>query len=283
MGEEQGSQSFGYGTYVSNSKKIGEDYANLSAKEPIKTVTHNGKVVRQHSAWDNVEGRVAGFVAGANGNIEDARAHILTEIGYAEDELKSYKGNDKKKFSNTIERIKGIIRWYKEYLKAIDEGEWGYSEERMPRVVYDVEIPDDTPSDTGDYYNVETAGYYRKSKWKDSEEVIADLSEPDRSDAAADASKSQVPDKNGGELINAEAQTSSSESKDTKNNDSLQGNQEKSATESQENENNSLYSPIGGPHEPESERPRYQRGEDALHYAERLGSRRDRFLGMRLL
>ena len=78
------------------------------------------------------------------------------------------------------------------------------------------------PSDDSDYYNIDTAGYYRKSKWKDSEEVIADLSEPGQSAAAADASKPQVPGENGGELINAEAQVPSSEGKDTKNINTLQ-------------------------------------------------------------
>lgn len=73
------------------------------------------------------------------------------------------------------------------------------------------------PSDDGDYYNVETAGYYRKSKWKNDEDVIAELSEPAQSDAASDASKPQAPDINGGEPINAEAQTSSSASKGTNN------------------------------------------------------------------
>lgn len=87
------------------------------------------------------------------------------------------------------------------------------------------------PSEDGDYYNIDTAGFYRKNKWKESEEVIADLSEPDRSDAAADASKPQVPDENGGELINAEAQLPSSGGKVTKNNDTLQEKTEKSSDE----------------------------------------------------
>ena len=143
MGTGQGSQVFGYGTYLTNNKDIGKDYADMSEKV-IGHVTHNGKPVVQRSAWDNVKGRVAGFVAGAKGNIEDAKAHIKTEISYAEDEISHFKGKDKKKFANTIERIKGNIRWYNEYLKAIDEGEWGYSETRTPKVLYKVEIPDDT-------------------------------------------------------------------------------------------------------------------------------------------
>ena len=80
------------------------------------------------------------------------------------------------------------------------------------------------PSETGDYYNVETAGYYRKNKWKDYEDVIADLREPDQSDAVADVSKPQTPDENGKEPINAETQTSSSGSKGTNN---IPNNQEK--------------------------------------------------------
>lgn len=45
------------------------------------------------------------------------------------------------------------------------------------------------PSQYGEYYNIDTVGYYRKSKWKESEEVIADLSEPSQSDAVTNASK----------------------------------------------------------------------------------------------
>lgn len=143
MGTGQGSQVFGYGTYLTNNKDIGKDYAEMNEKV-IKHVTHNGNPVSQRSAWDNIEGRVASFVAGANGNIEDAKAHIKTEISYAEDEINHFRGKDRKKFSETIERIKGNIRWYNEYLKAIDEGKWGYSETRTPKVLYRVEIPDDT-------------------------------------------------------------------------------------------------------------------------------------------
>ena len=49
------------------------------------------------------------------------------------------------------------------------------------------------PSITGDYYNVETAGYYRKNKWKETEDVIAELSEPTQSDAVSDVSKPKIP------------------------------------------------------------------------------------------
>ena len=61
------------------------------------------------------------------------------------------------------------------------------------------------PSDSGDYYNVELAGYYRKNKWKDTEEVIAELSEPTQSDAATDTSKPQNPQIDGREKINTKA------------------------------------------------------------------------------
>ena len=89
------------------------------------------------------------------------------------------------------------------------------------------------PSETGDYYNVETAGYYRKNKWKENEDVIADLSEPSQSDAATDVSKPQTPDKNGKEPINADTQASSSEGKGTKNSANIQENQQESLQEPQ--------------------------------------------------
>lgn len=80
------------------------------------------------------------------------------------------------------------------------------------------------PSEESDYYNIDTAGYYRKNMWKSSEEVIADLSEPSQSDAVADASKPQVPNKNGEGLINTGAQLTSSESKDSESSSNLQEN-----------------------------------------------------------
>ena len=67
------------------------------------------------------------------------------------------------------------------------------------------------PSAYGNYYNVETAGYYRKGKWKNIEEVIAELSEPTQSDAESDVSKPQNPNKIGREAFNAETATTSAD------------------------------------------------------------------------
>ena len=88
------------------------------------------------------------------------------------------------------------------------------------------------PSEDSDYYNIDTAGYYRKNKWNKSEEVIADLSEPNQSDAVADASKPQVPDINGEGLINTGAQLTSSKSKDRKSSSNFQANGEENLQES---------------------------------------------------
>lgn len=82
------------------------------------------------------------------------------------------------------------------------------------------------PSEHGDYYNVESAGYYRKDYWKDNNDVIADLSELSQSDADSNVSKPQTPTNNGKELINAETQQSS-ENKDNTSSDNIQENQQK--------------------------------------------------------
>lgn len=71
------------------------------------------------------------------------------------------------------------------------------------------------PSKHGDYYNVESAGYYRKNKWKDTENVIAELSEPTQSVTASDVSKPQVPEEGGRELLNAETATTSADESTT--------------------------------------------------------------------
>ena len=87
-----------------------------------------------------------------------------------------------------------------------------------------------------------------RRKRKDTEDVIAELSEPAQSDAATDASKPQVPDENGGELINAEAQVSSSVGKGKKNNDTLQINGEENAGK---NNGGVKYQRVEGSPEPE--------------------------------
>ena len=84
------------------------------------------------------------------------------------------------------------------------------------------------PSETGDYYNVESAGYYRKNKWKENEDVIADLSEPGQSDAVTDVSKPQTSNENGRKPINAETQASSSDGKDIQNSSNDQEKTQKS-------------------------------------------------------
>ena len=83
------------------------------------------------------------------------------------------------------------------------------------------------PSASGDYYNIDSAGIYRKTKWKESEDVIADLSEPSQSDAATDASKPQFRNKNGSGMINAEAQTQPSDYKGIKKSETSKENPEK--------------------------------------------------------
>lgn len=51
---------------------------------------------------------------------------------------------------------------------------------------------------------LQEAGFDGKEKWKDKEEVIAELSEPTQSVTATNVSKPQVPHKSGEELFNAE-------------------------------------------------------------------------------
>ncbi len=78
------------------------------------------------------------------------------------------------------------------------------------------------PSEHGDYYNIESAGFYRKDKWKESEEIIGELSEPTQSEATLDVSKPQNPQQGGEEVINTETQKSSSTGKLSKSSETEQ-------------------------------------------------------------
>ena len=88
------------------------------------------------------------------------------------------------------------------------------------------------PSNYGDYYNVESAGYYRKDKWKNTEEVIAELSEPTQSDTASDVSKPQAPNNSGRMPLNAETATISAD-KVSNNSSTAQGENVKSRNEAE--------------------------------------------------
>lgn len=77
------------------------------------------------------------------------------------------------------------------------------------------------PSSYGDFYNVETAGYYRKNKWRDYEKVIAELREPTQSAAVSDDSKPRNSLQNGRKPIDTKSQ-STSECKDNNNSRNMQ-------------------------------------------------------------
>ena len=99
-------------------------------------------------------------------------------------------------------------------------------------VIYDRDVLDKIsivrlyPSEYGDFYNVETAGYCRKNKWKNLEEVIAELSEPTQSAAVTDDSKPLISIDNGRRPFATESQ-SSSECKDNNNSLNMQDNSNK--------------------------------------------------------
>lgn len=120
MGEGAGSQVFGWGGYVTSSKKIGKSYANLvDANAPHQDVKYVGNNANENTKV------VAGLFNGGQRTYEDVKEFL--ENGYNAD-----KGNPRKK---------QMLEWF----ESTKPSDWKSANEGK-RNLYEVNIPDDNGS-----------------------------------------------------------------------------------------------------------------------------------------
>lgn len=123
MGEGAGSQTFGWGTYVSGSKKVAEGYAH--ANDGL--MKYKGAIIGKDPYSDNPAERAL-FYADQEGGFDKA-VKFLKDLIKEEDD-------------------KSIINDYKETIKALqDKDSWS----DVDRVLYNVQIPDESEAYYLDY------------------------------------------------------------------------------------------------------------------------------------
>jgi hypothetical protein len=131
MGTGEGNQSFGWGTYVTDVKAVGEKYAGLKAD--------NSPIAAQTLRWLDENSTYENFVTKGEGarrkkTIENAREFLedMKKDGASEDVIKAYEQD------------------LKDAERAITEDGYNQTKENMVaslnRHLYEVEIPDDNGS-----------------------------------------------------------------------------------------------------------------------------------------
>lgn len=127
MGEGAGSQAFGWGGYVTSSKKIGKSYANLvDANAPHQDVEYVGNNAHKYTDV------VAGLFNGGQRDYDDVKEFL--QNGYNTDKENA--------------RKKQMLEWFESTKpsdwKSVNDGK---------RNLYEVDIPDDNGSNYLDYEN----------------------------------------------------------------------------------------------------------------------------------
>ena len=137
MGEGEGAQAYGWGTYVTEKKGVGKWYASKLA---VRGVYHNGRKVDYHRSkaeW------LAAFYIRHEGDVDAAIKKLEAEIEdfdpWAEKKLRE--SNDEK----YKDEIKKMQRERHEALEMLKDGNWEGGKDR-DKILYDVEIPDDNGS-----------------------------------------------------------------------------------------------------------------------------------------
>lgn len=127
MGEGAGSQTFGWGGYVTSSKKIGKSYANLvDANAPHQDVEYVGNNAHEYTDV------VAGLFNGGQRDYDDVKEFL--QNGYNSDKENA--------------RKKQMLEWFESTKpsdwKSVNDGK---------RNLYEVDIPDDNGSNYLDFEN----------------------------------------------------------------------------------------------------------------------------------
>lgn len=160
MGEGAGSQVFGWGGYVTSSKKIGKSYVELTRKKP--TYFYNGKELSE----DYLRSILLNKVGRDNANILDDFLYNLEKYGVSEAKSILRKG-DYAYFKDLLKGTRGSIR--SGYQNKVDAAELLLAPRNI-RVkkykgnLYEVDIPDDNGSNYIEFYEDATPEFKEQIK-----------------------------------------------------------------------------------------------------------------------
>ena len=152
--EGEGSESFGHGVYVTNSSKIGREYAQRAKQRKMADLYKNMRYpdgVKGDIFKRRLFGEMVNDVA-TGGSVESAKEFAKKRVGADANDIQRTLENlkDREKGTEYEQNLKDRLAEYKEGLKWIDNLDEDYlTQGNVNR--YDVDIPDDN----GDYIDWE--------------------------------------------------------------------------------------------------------------------------------
>lgn len=175
--EGEGSESFGHGVYVTNSSKIGREYAQRAKQRKMEDLYKNMRYpdgVKGDIFKRRVFGEMVNDVA-TGGSVASAKEFAKKRVGADANDIQRTLENlkDREKGTEYEQNLKDRLAEYKEGLKWIDSLDEEYLTQGNANR-YDVEIPDDNGSNYLDWEGTIPDSLDKQKVAEDAYKVVSD-------------------------------------------------------------------------------------------------------------
>lgn len=175
--EGEGSESFGHGVYVTNSSKIGREYAQRAKNRKMEDLYKNMRYpdgVKGDIFKRRVFGEIVNDVA-TGGSVASAKEFAKKRIGADANDIQRTLENlkDREKGTEYEQNLKNRLAEYKEGLKWIDSLDEDYLTQGNANR-YDVDIPDDNGSNYLDWEGTIPDSLDKQKVAEDAYKVVSD-------------------------------------------------------------------------------------------------------------
>ena len=175
--EGEGSESFGHGVYVTNSSKIGREYAQRAKNRKMEDLYKNMRYpdgVKGDIFKRRVFGEMVNDVA-TGGSVESAKEFAKKRVGADANDIQRTLENlkDREKGTEYEQNLKDRLAEYKEGLKWIESLDEDYLTQGNANR-YDVDIPDDNGSNYLDWEGIIPDSLDKQKVAEDAYKVVSD-------------------------------------------------------------------------------------------------------------
>ena len=175
--EGEGSESFGHGVYVTNSSKIGREYAQRAKQRKMEDLYKNMRYpdgVKGDIFKRRVFGEMVNDVA-TGGSVASAKEFAKKRVGADANDIQRTLENlkDREKGTEYEQNLKDRLAEYKEGLKWIDSLDEDYLTQGNANR-YDVDIPDDNGSNYLDWEGIIPDSLDKQKVTEDAYKVVSD-------------------------------------------------------------------------------------------------------------
>lgn len=175
--EGEGSETFGHGVYVTNSSKIGREYAQRAKQRKMADLYKNMRYpdgVKGDIFKRRVFGEMVNDVA-TGGSVESAKEFAKKRVGADANDIQRTLENlkDREKGTEYEQNLKDRLAEYKEGLKWIDSLDEDYLTQGNANR-YDVDIPDDNGSNYLDWEGTIPDSLDKQKVAEDAYKVVSD-------------------------------------------------------------------------------------------------------------